>query len=171
MCRSEPARASLLYCRETPPHGGDTEFACMYSAFEGLCPDDKAQAEKLVAMHSVSRLETALRGEDAAGAEDARIVRWPLVRHHPRSGRKALYFGSDVTVGIEGWDSAQARAYLDRLEASATRPGFRYRHAWHEGDAVLWDNRRVLHAGTPFDTTRHRREMHRTTIREDHPIR
>ena len=29
-------------------------------------------------------------------------VRWPLVRRHPRSGRRGLYFGAKVTVGIDG---------------------------------------------------------------------
>jgi len=29
-----PARASMLYCLETPPVGGETLFACMYSAYD-----------------------------------------------------------------------------------------------------------------------------------------
>ena len=37
---------------------------------------------------------------------------------------------------------------------------------WHTGDAVFWDNRRVRHAGTPYDITNSRRQMHRTTISE-----
>ena len=172
MYRNDPARASLLYCRQTPPTGGDTHFACMYSAFEALSPEAQAKAEQLHALHSVDLLPGGLKPANDDGAPDApRLVRCPLVRHHPRSGRRALWFGSKVTVGIEGWPPDRARAYLDRLEAHATRDEFRYRHAWRAGDAVLWDNRRVLHAGSPFDTAQHRREMHRTTIREDHPVR
>lgn len=171
MCRADPARASLSYCLQAPPRGGDTVFACMYSAFDGLSPSDKAQAEGLIALHSVNPVENADGDVTDGPAGDARLVRWPLVRHHPRSGRKALYFGSRVTVGIEGWDDARARAYLDRLKASATRPEFQYRHVWQDGDAVLWDNRRVLHAGTPFDAAHYQREIHRITIREDRPIR
>ena len=34
------------------------------------------------------------------------------------------------------------------------------------GDAVLWDNRRVLHAGTVYDMERETRLMHRTTLQE-----
>ena len=44
---------------------------------------------------------------------------------------------------------------------------FCYRHAWREGDLVVWDNRCVLHRGTPYDTVRHRRFMQRTTVSGD----
>lgn len=37
-------------------------------------------------------------------------------------------------------------------------------------DAVLWDNRRLLHAGTTCDLDTETRLMHRTTIRETAPI-
>ncbi len=173
-----PARASLLYCRETPPEGGDTLFACMYGAFDALTPAQQAEAEDLTALHSVAGLQTFLRekGEKGAAdgeyeAPDAQIVKWPLVRHHPRTGRRSLYFGSKVTIGIQGWEAARATAYLADLNARSTVPDLRYRHSWRPGDAVLWDNRRVLHAGTPFKSADYRREMHRTTFREDQPIR
>ncbi|MEM7744623.1 MAG: TauD/TfdA family dioxygenase [Pseudomonadota bacterium] len=172
-----PARASMMYCLETPPSGGETVFACMYTAFDALNPAEQAEAEGLTACHSVSGLNNFLRtkgeAETAAGAynvPDELVVRWPLVRRHPLTGRKALYFGTRVTIGIEGWEDARAHAYIAELNSRATVPDHRYSHAWMPGDAVLWDNRRTLHAGTPFDTSRYRREMHRTTLLEDSPI-
>lgn len=171
------ARASLFYCLETPPEGGDTVFACMYGGFDALSPAEQAEAEGLVACHSASGLQAFLRAKGHQGAADqvydvdqARIVRWPLVRHHPRTGRRALYFGAEVTVGIDGWAPARAQTYLKALTAKATAPALRYRHAWSVGDVVFWDNRRVLHAGTPFDAGAYRRCMHRTTFREDQPV-
>ena len=171
------ARASLLYCLETPSEGGDTLFACMYGGFEALSPQEQAEAEALTACHSASGLRAFLREKGEAGTadqdyavEDALVMKLPLVRRHPRTGRKALYFGSKVTIGIDGWPTERARAYLAGLEAKATAPSLRYSHKWSAGDAVLWDNRRVLHAGTPYDTGTHRRCMHRTTFREDCPI-
>ncbi|MEO0830340.1 MAG: TauD/TfdA family dioxygenase [Pseudomonadota bacterium] len=172
-----PARASMLYCLETPPVGGETLFACMYSAYDALSAPDKAEADRMTALHSVSGLQDFLRDKGAQGAADGEysspeslVVRWPLVRQHPITGRKALYFGSKVTIGIEGLPQPEARAYLDHLEAQATVDAFRYAHAWRPGDAVLWDNRRVLHAGTPYDMGRYARRMHRTTWREEHLI-
>ena len=172
-----PARASMLYCLETPPRGGDTLFACMYSGFDALGPDQQHEAESLIACHSVAGLRAFLKEKGQPGTadqdyavDDTLVVKWPLVRRHPRTERKALYFGSKVTIGIDGWDETRARPYLNALEKMATAPSLRYRHVWSVGDAVLWDNRRVLHAGTPFETGMYRRCMHRTTWREDQPI-
>ena len=97
-------------------------------------------------------------------------VTWPLVRHHPVTGRKALYFGAKVTVGIEGWPPDKALAFVAGLTAHATQDAFVYRHVWRVGDAVLWDNRRVLHAGAYYEVDGESRHMFRTTIREDHPV-
>lgn len=173
----QPARASMLYCVEAPPVGGETVFACMYHAFDALSPEQQSLAEGLTALHSVSGLQSFLRTKGEVGAaegtydsKESLVVRWPLVRHHPMTGRRSLYFGSKVTIGIEGWDALQAKAYLRDLEALATQPEHRYAHFWKPGDAVLWDNRRVLHAGTPFDASTYRRRMYRTTLREDQPI-
>ena len=48
-----------------------------------------------------------------------------------------------------------------------TRPEFCYRHEWEEGDLVIWDNRCVLHRATPYDATRYKRLMQRTTVSGD----
>jgi alpha-ketoglutarate-dependent taurine dioxygenase len=37
-------------------------------------------------------------------------------------------------------------------------------HLWHDGDAVMWDNRCKLHRATLFDKTRFKRKLHRKTI-------
>ncbi|MEM1162717.1 MAG: TauD/TfdA family dioxygenase [Pseudomonadota bacterium] len=173
----QTARASMLYCLETPPVGGETLFACMYHAYDALGPEQRTEADGLTAVHSVSGLQKFLRTKGEKGAAEggyaspeALAVRWPLVRRHPRTGRPALYFGSKVTIGIEGWEEDRAQTYIAGLNAEATQPAFRYCHTWAPGDAVLWDNRRVLHAGTPFDTAAYRRRMYRTTWREDQPI-
>ena len=149
----------------------------MYSAFDALEPEEQATARELTAIHSIAGLQAFLREKGERGAVDgeyavpeAKMVNWPLVRHHPLTGRPTLYFGSKVTIGIEGWAAERAQAYQSDLNTRATAPEFRYGHEWRPGDAVLWGNRRVLQAGTPFDGSQHRREMHRTTFREDQPI-
>ena len=35
------------------------------------------------------------------GDREALVVTWPLVRHHPVTGAKSLYFGAYVTIGID----------------------------------------------------------------------
>ena len=94
----------------------------------------------------------------------------PLVRSHPDSGRRALYFGNQVSVGVVGMTRANARKFITELTEHACQPAYQYRHKWSVGDAVLWDNRRVLHAGTPYDVHNTHRLMHRTTLRETEPV-
>ncbi|HEY5866684.1 MAG TPA: TauD/TfdA family dioxygenase [Candidatus Tectomicrobia bacterium] len=170
-----PARASLLYARAVPQQGGDTLFACMYTAYDTLSPAQQAAYDELQVMHALSGLRTYVqrqRGEVAPQpqAQSDPVVVRPLIRRHPRSGRKALYFGNQVSIGIVGWPEERARGLIRQLTTHACQPAYQYRHRWSVGDAVLWDNRRVLHAGTFYDIATETRLMHRTTFRETEPV-
>ncbi len=170
-----PARASLLYALEIPPSGGDTAFACLYCGFDALSPEEQAHCEAMVAVHSIRGLRRYLLKEHEGGVKDdyeevQHEVRWPLVRRHPRSGRRGLYFGAKVTVGIDGMSGDEAARLVRRLTEVTTQAQFQYRHRWQVGDAVLWDNRRVVHAGTYYDYNGPARHLHRTTLAEDQPV-
>jgi alpha-ketoglutarate-dependent 2,4-dichlorophenoxyacetate dioxygenase len=89
-------------------------------------------------------------------------VRWPLVRVHPGSGRKALYIGAHARRVI-GMALPAGRILLRDLLEHATQPEFVYRHAWRVGDLVLWDNRAVMHRGCRYDLSQVR-DMRRTTV-------
>ncbi len=171
-----PARASMLYALHVPPDGGDTLFACMYSAYDALNSDQQAEYDRLEVVNSVSGLQAYLSGQGYEHVKNANregladAVMHPLVRAHPLTYCKALYFDNQVGIGIVGWEGEKAYRFIKSLTEIACQPAFRYRQKWRVGDVVLWDNRRVLHAGTPYDTACHRREMHRTTFRETDPI-
>jgi len=62
-----------------------------------------------------------------------------------------------------------ARALLQELLEAATAREIVYTHRWVPGDLVMWDNRCVLHRGRPWDESRYRRVMHRTTVAGDGP--
>ena len=67
--------------------------------------------------------------------------------------------------------SVTLRTWGDRqLTTHACQPAYQYRHRWRVGDAVLWDNRRVLHAGTFYNMATETRLMHRTTFCETEPV-
>ena len=171
-----PARASLLYATKVPAHGGDTVFACMYHAYDALSEQQKADYESLTMIHSVTGLRDYLQEHGEYSVESLGVTpgevygRHPLVRHHPRTGRAALYFGSHVTIEVEGWSQPQAMKLVRELTAHSTRQAFLYRHRWRDKDAVLWDNRRVLHAAAYYDIDREPRHMLRTTVREECPV-
>src|SRR5207237_6083892 len=50
-CDPEPPMGSILYMHELPPVGGDTLFASMYAAYEGLSEPMKRFVEGLTAWH------------------------------------------------------------------------------------------------------------------------
>jgi len=160
-----PAHASLLSAREVPPAGGETQFASMRVAYAGLPAQLKAFLEDKVAVHSFvySRglVDDGLMPADHAAQVPP--VRQALVRANPVNGRKAFYVGSHACE-IEGLPTAEARALLRELREAATRPDLVYTHRWRVGDLVMWDNRCMLHRGRPWDESRHRRIMHRTTV-------
>ena len=63
----------------------------------------------------------------------------------------------------------QARSLIAELIEFATQPQYVYTHSWQEDDAVLWDNRAVVHRGRPFARDKYPRVMIRTTIEGDGP--
>ena len=71
--------------------------------------------------------------------------------------------------GIVGWPEERALALKDELMAWSTRSRYVHVHRWRAGDLVVWDNRCVLHRGTPWDRETQRRVMHRTTVLGDAP--
>jgi alpha-ketoglutarate-dependent taurine dioxygenase len=93
----------------------------------------------------------------------------PLVRTHPRTGRRALYIGR-WACEVEGFSEEEGRELIAELQAFAAEPRFVYTHRWRVHDALLWDNRSTLHCATTFDEARHRRLMHRTTLEGDRPF-
>lgn len=162
--KTVPSMASMLSGREVPPEGGETEFADLRAAFDALPDERKSTLRGLIAIHSIAYSRSQL-GMDPSKAYvvDLPPVPQALVRRHPASARESLYLGSHASH-IQGMPEAEGRALLRELLDFATQPRFVYTHRWRAGDLVIWDNRAVLHRGRPWDETRYRRVMHRTTI-------
>lgn len=169
--RKVPAVMSLLSARQIPPSGGNTEFADMRVVWDELPDARKAHLEKLVAEHSLmySRRRLGQFEYSASEQKELKPVRQPLVRVHPATGRKAFFIGSHAgrVLALPAEESA---ALLNELLVLGTRADRLYSHAWREKDLVIWDNRSVLHRGTPYLLNAHRRIMHRTTVSEPEPL-
>jgi len=165
-----PALASLLSAREVPPEGGETQFASMRVAYERLPDAMKRLLDGRVAIHSFV-YSRGLVGDGLLPPDHAAQVPpvpQALVRANPAHGRKAFYVGSHACE-ILGMPTDDARALLRELLEQATRPELVYTHRWQPGDLVMWDNRCVLHRGRPWDESKYRRVMHRTTVAGDGP--
>ena len=61
---------------------------------------------------------------------------------------------------IPGLDPDESERLLDDLVEFACQPPRVYHHTWREGDAVIWDNRCLLHRARPWDHSELRRMKH-----------
>jgi alpha-ketoglutarate-dependent 2,4-dichlorophenoxyacetate dioxygenase len=159
---------SLLSARIVPPEGGATEFASTRGAYPSLPEGLKRRVETAIAVHDFSWSRDQIRPGFFTETERAEYppVRHPVVRANPVNDRKALFLGAHASH-IVGLPLEEGRALLKELLDHVTQPQFCYRHEWQEGDLIIWDNRCVLHRATPFDSTRHKRLMQRTTVSGD----
>ena len=164
-----PAKYSLLHAYRVPSRGGNTEFADMRAAYDGLDAETRAMCEGLICEHSQLYSRALLGFTDFTDEERERFkpVRQVLMRTHPGHGRKSLYLSSHAG-GIVGWPVPEARAFLRDLVEHATQRQFVYAHQWQVGDLVIWDNRQTMHRARPFPE-HEPRDVRRTTLAGDRP--
>lgn len=161
--------ATTLYAMTLPKAGGDTLFADMVAAYDGLSPEMKRRLEGLVAVHDLDYSRRRTGAKQQMSAEQKRAappVEHAVVRVHPDIGRKAIYLGQHASH-ILGMPVEEGRALIRAINAHATAPAYVYRHRWSLRDLVMWDNRRILHCATDFDWINDRRIMRRTTVLGD----
>ena len=165
--RAIPAKYSLLSARVLNPKGGNTEFADMRAAYDGLDAETKAEIGPMVCEHSLIYSRGSLGFLDYTDEEKAmfRPVRQSLVRTHPVTGRKSLYLSSHAGT-ILGHSMPEARIILRDLTEHATQPKYVYVHKWRPWDLVIWDNRQTMHRVRRYDQSQPR-DMRRTTIAGD----
>ena len=164
--REIPSLYSLLVAHEVPDEDGETEFVSARSAYHRLDSGLQDNINHKVGIHDYIYSRTKV-GEDAVSEGQRaymRPVRQRLVRTNPVTGEHNYFVGSHVR-SIEGMNDETAQPLINELIEEATRPGSIYRHSWKKGDAVMWDNRCVLHRGCGYDANRYRRLLLQTRLR------
>ncbi len=170
----EPALGSILVAKELPDSGGDTWFASMCKAYDGLSDGLKKTLEGMQAVHSAhhafgtkseyNRSEaTSGRIGNAGMADTLKNPLHPVVITHPMSGKKALYVNGAFTLHFENWSEEDSAPLLEYLYSVATRDEFVTKFQWRKGSVAFWDNRSTWHYAQN-DYQGQRREMHRITI-------
>ena len=170
----EPALGSILVARELPASGGDTLFASMYKAYDGLSDGLKETLEGMSAVHSAKHVfgpkgeyETTGSGGGRIGNAGAAVEMedpiHPVVISHPISGRKALYVNAGFTLRFDGWTDEESAPLLAYLYERAIAEENITRFKWENGSVAFWDNRATWHYAQN-DYPGQRRVMHRITI-------
>jgi taurine dioxygenase len=186
--RAEICKGGMLRVLEARTSEGETLLADTAAAYDALPDDIKARIETLEYVAEVSHgspdylgpanwWTTARMARDEEypeGIDPPRDIQWPdnsglapviypAKLRHPESGRTCLFLSPmniKQFIGMSEAESDEFEAYLVR---HMTEPRFVYRHRWSDNDAVLWDNRRFIHAAAGYPATETRLAM-RTTL-------
>jgi taurine dioxygenase len=168
----EPPKATALHAVKLPNTGGDTQFVNMYEAYDALPADMKKRIDGLQARHVYQSKYSERKLPKLPGDKkkiETGSVTHPLVRIHPETGRKAIYINPIRIEEIGGLGEAEALRLLDELLEHATQEKFQYRHKWHSGDVVIWDNRCLMHKANGDYPVEEVRYLYRLMLKGDRP--
>ena len=163
------AKGAVFTAEIVPEGGAPTGWADMRAAYDALDASEQRRLAGLSAYHSLYYSQgragylPSERDERGGyvqyGYHDKEPSLRPLVKVHPDTGRANLLIGRHA-YGIVGMEPGESERLLDELNDWACQDRRVYFHRWEVGDAVVWDNRRLMHRATPFDLTQPRRMWH-----------
>lgn len=173
-----PADGAILRAVELPEVGGDTMWASMYAAYDALSDNMQRFLSGLTAIHDFEHIffgnqviqynhgskDPKERAEKLAlSRERYPVMEHPVVRTHPRTGRRALFVNSIFTVAIKDMKQSESRALLDFLYQHVSTPEFQVRFKWRKNSIAFWDNRWTQHYALA-DYWPQTRVMYRATL-------
>lgn len=160
------AKGAVFSADIVPTAGGGTGFADMRAAYAALDAETKSLVSKLSAYHSLHHSQLSqghVHSQDTDyvgyGLEHEGVPLRPLVKHHPVTGTPSLLIGRHA-YGIPGLGEAESEALLAGLVEDACSSERVYEHHWNRGDALIWDNRCLLHRARPWDMAQPRTMWH-----------
>jgi alpha-ketoglutarate-dependent taurine dioxygenase len=161
------AKGAVFRADVVPSSGGETGWADMAAAYDALNDPMRERVERLSAHHSLVHSQRKVgfthKEEDSEymgyGMDQAGAPLRPIVKTHSETGRKSLTIGRHA-YGVSGLADDESRALLDELVDFACRAPRIYHHNWTPGDAVVWDNRCLMHQACPWDMNEPRVTFH-----------
>ncbi len=170
----EPPLGSILRAEEIPNVGGDTLFADMEQAYQGLSNEIKERIDCAHALHCWPSAWIDLAMRSAGISDRDEFLRQcpdpehPVVRSHPKTGNKSLYVNTAFTRRIVGMSKTESDELLSKLYQQAAIPEYQCRFRWQKHSVAFWDNRCTQHYAVA-DFFPNRRVVERITICGDVP--
>ncbi|MDJ0824298.1 MAG: TauD/TfdA family dioxygenase [Rhodobacter sp.] len=146
-----PALSNILVARIVPTEGGATELASTRAAWAEMPEELKARIKGRGIWHRYSHSRKKISEELAKLPMFAKWPdqHWASVWPNPVNRREALYIASHA-FQVDGYDESESETLLAELTEFCTQPRYVYSHRWEVGDVLLWDQRAVMHRGTPW---------------------
>ena len=167
--RKNPTKYTILRCQVMPKIGGDTLFADMEAAYEGLSTTFRKMINGLKAVHDFQNFRVLFKKTEEDQAKLRKMEELfpnpthPVVRTHPVTGRKCIYVNPQFTLRIADLEPDESKAILEVLFAQVHVPEYQFRVRWTPGTIVFWDNQSTQHYAAN-DYYPERRRMERTAI-------
>ncbi len=170
--REKPTKFTILNALEVPPAGGDTLWADMCAAYDGLDSATRERITGLTALHDFRNFRVLYAGSAEKQAELRRMEQafpnpsHPVVVNHADTLARVLFVNRQFTVRIEGLDADDSAQLLEHLYAQASVPEYQFRLRWRPGTVAIWDNRACQHYAAN-DYYPARRHMERVAVAGD----
>jgi taurine dioxygenase len=139
----------------------------MRAAYWALPEDERRHLATLRTVNALDPECAETQREDVARSGAA--VVHPMVRTHPVSRERAVYFHPTKTRYIEGMTPPASRDYLADLIERLIQPEIVYHHRWVKGDVLVIDNRATLRRAHDEDDHSEDRILWRITVEGDRP--
>ena len=153
------AKGSVFTAHTVPSSGGETGWVDCRASYAALENEIKEKLKNLNAYHSYEYSQKERYGHKSKEESefsgygfdvDPKPLR-PLVKTHPETGIKCLTIGRHI-YKIPGMEDDEARSLAKELEEfSLSNQEWIYHHNWKKGDAVIWDNRCLMHQACPWN--------------------
>ena len=164
--RSLPPWLTMLQLKDCP-RGGDTLFSSLEWAYQGLDDEFKAMLENVYCEydHRCWLKEPMCKNFDVTKMlEQFPPIQHPIVRAHPITGLKQLYFSPTFLSKLVGLpEGVNQNDVVLRLLWEVSTPEFQTRIQWSEGDLCIFDNYANIHYAT-FDYWPNLRSIDRTCV-------
>ncbi|MDC0221102.1 taurine dioxygenase [Gammaproteobacteria bacterium] len=149
--REHPPLGTVLRSKIIPAQGGDTLWASMTAAYDGLSTPMQKFLADLTAEHDFSYgfkeslAEPGGRDRLAQAVADNPPVIHPVIRTHPESGKKVIFVNSLFTTRILELNNGESEDVLKFLFEHVVTAEYSCRFRWAPNSIAIWDNRSTQH--------------------------